>query len=76
MSTTATTVMEPMPPWASDTLMAMGVVTDLGSREAVMASSRPNRRQSRRTLPMDTTEPTVHPTRLGSQLRRSRGSLP
>ncbi|CUP30548.1 Uncharacterised protein [Flavonifractor plautii] len=64
---TATTVMGPMPPWAWDTLMAMGVVTDLGRRDAVMAASSPNRRQSRRMLPMEDAEPTTHPTRMGSQ---------
>ena len=72
---TAATVMETMPPWPSDTAVAMGVVTDLGSREAVMAASRPNRRLITRMLPTDTTTPVRHPTSTGSQFRLSRSFL-
>ena len=41
--------------------------TDLGSREFVIASSRPNSLHSRKTLPMEVSDPTVQPTRIGSQ---------
>ena len=41
---TATTVMAWIPPRLWETLMVMGVVTDLGSREAVTDSSNRNRR--------------------------------
>ena len=40
------TVTGTMPPWVWQTSTAMGVVMDFGSREAVMASSRPNSSQS------------------------------
>ena len=43
---TATTVTGTTPPWLSAMLTAIGVVTDLGRREAVMASSRPNSRHN------------------------------
>ena len=56
-----------MPPSSAATSMLMAVVTDLGRRDAVMAASSPNRRQSRRMLPMEAAEPTTHPTRMGSQ---------
>ena len=72
---TAATVMETMPPWPSDTAVAMGVVTDLGRSEAVMAVSSPNRRHMTQTLPTETTTPARHPTSTGSQFRFSRSFL-
>ena len=45
----------------------MGMVTDFGSRDMVMARSRPNRRHSTRMLPMAVTTPTTQPTSTGSQ---------
>ena len=53
--------------WPWDTTVAMGMVTDLGSRDMAMARSRPNRRHSSRMLPMAVTTPTVQPTSTGSQ---------
>ena len=67
VTTTAATVMAIVPPWPWDTTVAMGMVTDLGSRDMVMARSRPNRRHSSRMLPMAVTTPTVQPTSTGSQ---------
>ena len=64
---TAATVMEEIPPWLSAIPTAMGVVTDLGRRDQVIASSSPNRRQRRNTLPMEVIEPTTQPARIGSQ---------
>ena len=55
------------PPWLSEIPTAIGVVTDLGSREFVIASSRPNSLHSRKTLPMEVERTTVQPTRMGSQ---------
>ena len=54
---TAATVMATMPlcPW--DTATAMGVVTDLGSRETVISRSRPNRRHMMRMLPTEVMTP-------------------
>ena len=62
---TAITVTGTIPPWASQTPMAIGVVIDFGIRDAVMASSKPNSRQRSQTLPMDAREPTVQPARIG-----------
>ena len=47
--------------------MAIGVVTDLGSSDTVMASSSPNKRHRSHTLRIEVNEPTVHPTKIGSQ---------
>ena len=60
-----------MPPSSSDRLMAMGVVTDLGSMLIVTASSRPNALQSRKALSMLTMLPTRHPTMMGTKWRLS-----
>ena len=68
---TATTVMGVMPPWLLEMLTAMGVVTDLGSREAVRAPSSPKSLHISSTLPMEARLPIIHPTRMGSQQRRS-----
>ncbi len=64
---TAMTVTGTIPPRVRHTSAAMGVVTDLGSREAVMEESSPNKRQSRKTLPIEAREPAVQPARIGSQ---------
>ena len=67
MTTTAATVTATVPPWPWATTVAMGMVTDFGSRDMVMARSRPNRRHSTRMLPMAVTTPTTQPTSTGSQ---------
>ena len=66
---TATAVMDTMPPWLSAMAEAMGVVTDLGSSEAVRAASRPNARHSAHTESTEVTAPTVQPTSTGSRFR-------
>ena len=68
---TTATVMEVIPPSSWLTLMAMGVVTDLGMREAVMVSSRPKRRQRAMTLITEAQEPIKQPATTGSKCRFS-----
>ena len=58
---TATTVTAWMPPWLPAIPIAMGVVTDLGMREAVMASSSRKRRYSPQTLPIEVGNPLRSP---------------
>ena len=53
----------------------MGVVTDLGSRDAVISRSRPNSRHITKILIRDVATPTVQPTRTGSQFFFSNSSL-
>ena len=72
---TATTVMGTIPPCPSEMLTAIGVVTDLGIREAVIASSRENRRHIRYTLPMEARDQQIAPTPTGIQFSFSRAAL-
>ena len=64
---TATTVMGTIPPCPSATLTAMGVVTDFGMSETVIASSMPNSLHISSTLPIDARDPQDAPTTMGSQ---------
>ncbi len=68
---TAATVTGTMPPSVSDTAIAMGVVTDLGSMVAASSSDSPNALHSRVALTIDATEPTRHPTTTGTKYRPS-----
>ena len=72
--TTIATVIGTIPPACSEISIAIGVVTDFGSSEAVRASSRPKRRQSRKTLPMEVTQPARQPRRIGRKFFRSSSS--
>ena len=62
---TAATVTGTMPPSVSETAMAIGVVTDLGSMVATSASSRPKALHSRKALPMEARLPIRHPSSTG-----------
>ena len=56
-----------IPPCPSATLTAMGVVTDFGMSETVIASSMPNSLHISSTLPIDARDPQDAPTTMGSQ---------
>ena len=64
---TATTVIGTTPPFPSEILTAIGVVTDFGTNDTVILCSRPNNLHIPYTLNIDAAEPTTHPTRIGSQ---------
>ena len=72
---TAATVMGTMPPWLSATAVAIGVVTDLGSRDIRMARSRPKSLHRTSTLPIEATAPARQPASTGAQYCFSRSFL-
>ncbi len=51
--------------------MAIGVVTDLGSKEAVSLSSTRNSRHKTKTLATEAQEPAKQPATTGNRWRRS-----
>ena len=71
----AIAVIEVTPPSISASATPIGVVTDFGMSERVVASERPNRWPNRITLLMDTSEPTNAPSRMGSRLCSRTSSL-
>ena len=63
MTTTMVTAAMP-PPWALSST-AMGVVTDLGTSDAVRAWSRPKMRQRARVEPTEAQQPARQPSSTG-----------
>ena len=74
VTTTAATVTGTTPPSCSEIPMAMGVVTDLGTRETVSVRSSPNALQSRTIQPTEATVPAAAPARMGSSCCFSRSN--
>ena len=68
---TTTMVMAATPPLWALSSTAMGVVTDLGRREAVIVSSRPKTLQRARVEPTEAQHPARHPSSTGRKLSRS-----